>query len=124
MRHGSSAGDWGTKPIRLWLRAALAGSLRILGCFLAVSAAVFLAALATDFGTAVNVMSRLHTGAGDATVYTGLTATLVPNAVVFTSSYLLGPGFLVGTGTVVSPSAVAMPMETPTKASNAGSQFS
>ncbi len=91
-----------------WLRAALAGSLRILGCFLAVSAVVFLVALATDFGTAVNVMSRLHTGAGDATIYTGLTATLVPNAVVFTSSYLLGPGFLVGTGTLVSPTLVSL----------------
>ena len=69
---------------------------------------VFLAALAVDFGTAVNVMSRLHTGAGDATVFTALTATLVPNAAIFAGSYLLGPGFLVGTGTVVSPALVSL----------------
>ena len=91
-----------------WLRAALAGGLRILAAFLIVSTAVFLLALAIDFGTAVNVMSRLHTGAGDATVYTVLSATLVPNAALFTGSYLLGPGFLVGTGTIVSPALVSL----------------
>ena len=91
-----------------WLRAAFAGGLRILGAFLVVSTAVFLLALALDFGTAANVMSRLHTGAGDATVYTVLTATLVPNAGIFAGSYLLGPGFLVGTGTVVSPALVSL----------------
>ncbi len=53
-------------------------------------------------------MSRLHTGAGDATVYTGLTATLTPNAVVFTGAYLLGPGFTVGVGTLVSPALVSL----------------
>ncbi|GAA1763017.1 DUF6350 family protein [Nocardioides hankookensis] len=91
-----------------WMRAALAGGLRILGAFLVVSTAVFLVALAVDFGTAASVMSRLHLGAGDATVYTLLTAMLVPNASIFTSSYLLGPGFLVGTGTVVSPTLVSL----------------
>jgi hypothetical protein len=91
-----------------WLRAALAGGLRILAAFLVVSTALFLVALAVDFGTAVNVMSRLHTGAGDATVYTVVTATLVPNATLFAGSYLLGPGFLVGIGTMVSPSLVSL----------------
>ena len=91
-----------------WLRAALAGGLRILAVFLIGSTAVFLLALALDFGTAANVMSRLHTGAGDATIYTVLSATLVPNAGVFAGSYLLGPGFLVGTGTVVSPALVSL----------------
>jgi hypothetical protein len=91
-----------------WLRAALVGGLRILAAFLVVSTAVFVVSLAVDFGTAVNVMSRLHTGAGDATVYTVLTATLVPNASLFAGSYLLGPGFLVGTGTMVSQSLVSL----------------
>ncbi len=92
-----------------WLRAAFVGGLRILGGLPArVDRAVFLVALVVDFGTAVNVMSRLHTGAGDATVYTVLTATLVPNAALFAGSYLLGPGFLVGTGTMVSPTLVSL----------------
>ena len=46
--------------------------------------------------------------AGDATVYTALTATTVPNAVLFSGSYLLGPGFAVGAGTLVSPTLVQL----------------
>jgi hypothetical protein len=91
-----------------WLRAGLAGGLRILATFLVASTVLFLAALAVDLGTAANVMSRLHTGAGDASVYTALTATVVPNAVVYAGSYLLGPGFVVGTGTLVAPSLVSL----------------
>jgi hypothetical protein len=33
---------------------------------------------------------------------------VAPNAVLFGSAYLLGPGFAVGTGTVVSPTMVAL----------------
>ncbi|MDI6911795.1 DUF6350 family protein [Nocardioides sp.] len=90
------------------VRAAGAACLRVLGGYLALSASVFLVAFALDLGTAANVMSRLHLGAGDGTVYTALTATLVPNAVVFTGSYLLGPGFAVGVHTLVSPTGVAL----------------
>ncbi len=90
------------------VRAAGAACLRVLGAYLLVSTAVFAVALAVDFGTAVNVMSRLHLGAGDGTVYTALTATLVPNAAVFTGSYLLGPGFTVGAHTLVSPTVVVL----------------
>ena len=94
-------------------RAAGATCLRVLGTFLGVATVAFVAALVVDFGTAVNVMSRLHTDAGDATVYTALTATVVPNAALFSASYLLGPGFAVGVGTLVSPTLVqigALPM--------------
>lgn len=94
-------------------RAAGATCLRILGAYLLVAGIAFLTALVVDFGTAVNVMSRLHTDAGDATVYTALTATVVPNATLFSAAYLLGPGFAVGAGTLVSPTFVqigALPM--------------
>jgi len=90
------------------VRAAMAACLRVLGTYLVVSTLVFAVALAVDFGTAVNVMSRLHLGAGDGTVYTALTATLVPNAAVFAGSYLLGPGFTVGAQTLVSPTSVVL----------------
>ena len=90
------------------VRAAGATCLRVLGAYLLVSAVVFLAALVVDFGTAVNVMSRLHTDAGDATVYTALTTTVAPNAALLSASYLLGPGFAVGAGTLVSPTFVQL----------------
>lgn len=97
----------------LSLRATGATGLRVLGSFLVVSALAFLAALVADLGTAVNVMSRLHTSPGDTTVYALLSATLLPNATLFSASYLLGPGFAVGVGTLVSPTVVqvgALPM--------------
>jgi hypothetical protein len=89
-------------------RAAGALAVRIVGAYLLLATARFLVALAVDADTAVNVMSRLHTDAGDATTYTALSATLVPNAALFAGAYLLGPGFLVGTGTLVSPSVVSI----------------
>jgi len=91
-----------------WLRAACAAGLRILVYLLLAATLLFLAALLVDLDAAVNVMSQLHTGAGDAVVYGGLSATMIPNAAVFAAAYLLGPGFAVGAGTVVSPSLVSL----------------
>jgi hypothetical protein len=39
---------------------------------------------------------------------TVVVSALTPNAVLLTGSYLLGPGFAVGTGTVVSPTSVVL----------------
>ena len=89
-----------------WVRAGLVGCRLILVTWLALSFAVFAVALVVDFSTAVNVMSQLHTDAGDATLFTALSVTVLPNAAVFSGSYLLGPGFAVGVGTLVSPGAV------------------
>ena len=50
-----------------------------------------------------HVMSGLHLRPGDYVMYTLVTMAVAPNAVLFGSAYLLGPGFAVGTGTVVSP---------------------
>jgi len=80
----------------------------ILVGWLAVSAVMFVLALVTDFGTAVNVMSQLHLNAGAVTLYTLLSLLALPNATVLSSAYLLGPGFTVGVGTVVSPTAVTL----------------
>lgn len=90
------------------LRAAATTCRRILVTWLVVSAVVLLGALVVDLGTAVNVMSQLHTDGTDATVFTAITALVVPNATVFSGAYLLGPGFTVGVGTLVSPSAVVL----------------
>ena len=89
-------------------RASVTAALRVVAWWLAASTLVLLAALVVDFGAAVNVMSRLHTDAGDASVYTVLSATVVPNAALLSSSYLLGPGFAVGLGTLVSPTLVQL----------------
>src|SRR5205085_1184364 len=59
------------------------------------------------------VTSQLHTDAGASVQLVVLSLVVVPNAVVFSGSYLLGPGFTVGTHTIVSPTVVtigALPM--------------
>jgi len=76
--------------------------------FLIASALAFTVALLLDFSTALNVLSRLHTDTGDAVLFALLAVTVLPNAVLFAGAYLLGPGFAVGTGTLVSPSVVAV----------------
>lgn len=74
----------------------------------AASAVVLGVALLLDLGSAANVLARLHTGVSGALLYTVLVAAVVPNAILLTGSYLLGPGFAIGTGTVVSPTAVIL----------------
>jgi hypothetical protein len=65
-------------------------------------------ALLLDLGAAANVLSRLHAEGSGGLLYTVLVAAVAPNAVLLSGSYLLGPGFAVGTGTLVSPSAVLL----------------
>ena len=99
--------------VPLPVRAALTLARVILTAWLAVSLVVLTAALVVDFDTAANIMSQLGADAGDTVVFVVLTLLVLPNAVAFSGSYLLGPGFTVGTGTLVTPQAAvlgAMPM--------------
>lgn len=72
------------------------------------AAVVLLGALLLDITAAANIASQLHTDAGDTVTVVALSALLVPNATVFSGTYLLGPGFAVGAGTLVSPTAVVL----------------
>jgi hypothetical protein len=90
------------------VRDCLALCRRVLVAWLAVSVVALLAALVLDFSTAANIVSQLRTDSGDTALVAALTLAVVPNALLFTSSYLLGPGFTVGTGTLVSPGAVVI----------------
>ena len=83
-RRGRRAVRAGLVPRRL--RAGLRGRARSLGA-----------------GEAATMMSQLHLSAGDAVVYSLVNVGLAPNAVLFSGSFLLGPGFAVGGGTMVSP---------------------
>jgi hypothetical protein len=99
--------EWRERVPR-WLRAVLVGALTTVMLMLAVGAAVLLVALLRDFGSAATVLSRLHTEPAGGLLYTLVASTFVPNAVLLSCAYLVGPGFAVGTGTVVSPSAVVL----------------
>lgn len=88
------------------LRATAATCAAIVRTFLLTSLVALLAALVIDLGTAANVVSGLQLSAGETSVYTVVSALLLPNATVFAGSYLLGPGFAVGAQTLVSPTVV------------------
>jgi hypothetical protein len=90
------------------VRGSAVACVRVLRSYLLASLLVLLVALALDLGSAVNVMSELHASGGEAALLVLLTLTLVPNATVFSGSYLLGPGFAVGTHTLVSPGLVVL----------------
>lgn len=74
----------------------------------ACAAAVVLASLARHGAGAARVVEQLHGGVSGAVFTVLLSLVLLPNAVGLTCSWLLGPGFAVGAGTVVAPSAVLL----------------
>jgi hypothetical protein len=80
----------------------------VLRAWLLVSLVLLLGAFLVDLGTAANVMSQLHSGAGEAVLVLVVCLLLLPNAVAFAGGYLAGPGFTVGAGTLVSPSVVVL----------------
>src|SRR3954447_20722058 len=81
---------------------------RVVRLWLLVSLLAFAVALLTDFDTALNVTSQLHTDTGANVQLVVLSLLVVPNAVISSGSYLLAPGFTVGTHTIVSPAVVAI----------------
>lgn len=95
------------------LRAAGTTCARIVAYYLLASSVALVAALVLDLSTAANVLSQLQLSGAEVTMYVLVTALVIPNAAVFSGAYLLGPGFTVGTGTLVAPTGVvlgALPM--------------
>ena len=90
------------------IRQGAATAIAILSAFLALSAVVFLVSLAFGVGEAATMMSQLHLGVGEGTVYAIANGGFLPNATLFSGSFLLGPGFAVGGNTLVSPGAVVL----------------
>ena len=90
------------------VRAVALGTVSVVLLLLAAGAFLVVTALALDLGEAANVLSRLHTDATGAALYTAVVAGAAPNASLLGTAYLLGPGFAVGTGTLVSPAMVVL----------------
>lgn len=112
---GGSAVAVGSGRAAIWsaflplsLRASAAAARLLLLWYAVVSAALLGIALVLHWNDAVNVMSQLHTSPGAAALLVGVCVLVTPNATVFGGSYLLGPGFAVGTHTLVTPTAVVL----------------
>jgi len=105
---GSGRAAIWTSFLPMSVRAAAAAAWRTLVWYVVVSAVVLGIALVVDWDGAVNVMSQLHTSPGAAALLVGLCVLVAPNAALFSGSYLLGPGFAVGSHTLVTPTAVVL----------------
>lgn len=85
------------------VRPAATVARAVLAWVLGAAALLLLAGLVRDGGAVVQVVDDLGADAGDVALVVLLTLLLLPGAVVWSAAWLLGPGFTVGTGTVVSP---------------------
>ena len=101
-------------PIRGWLDrlpprvlpalvTALRGGTAAAAAVLALAALLTTAAIAISYARIITLYESLHTEVlGGVAVTLGQLAFL-PNLVIWTASWLVGPGFAIGTGSVVSP---------------------
>ena len=104
---GQASVPW---PISAWspsTRAVLAASVRgaVAASLLIVAASAVLLAvlLAVRYGSIIALYQALQPGALGATALTLTQLALLPNAVIWTASWLAGPGFAIGTGSSIDP---------------------
>lgn len=90
------------------VRHTFATARRILVWYVVASTALFLLAMGLGLSEAGFMVSQLGLSPSEAFQYALLNLAFAPNAVLFASAFLLGPGFAAGVGTVVSPSAVVL----------------
>ncbi|WP_209716326.1 DUF6350 family protein [Marmoricola sp. OAE513] len=93
-----------------WLREMVAGAVAGALALLAAGAVLVVVSLGLSFNEAANVLTSLDLSSGDAVTLVLVTSLFAPNAALFGSAYLIGPGFAVGTiasgvTTSVSPAA-------------------
>jgi hypothetical protein len=93
---------------RLVLGDALRAGTAVVALVLAASAVALAAALVVHYAEIIGLYESLHTE-----VLGGITVTLgelglLPNLVVWTASWLTGPGFAIGAGSQVSPLGTAL----------------
>lgn len=89
--------------VPLPVRACLAALRGLLLTWFLVSGLVLAIAFLLDLSTAANISSQLGAGPGDLVMLGLLMLLVVPNAMAFSSAYVLGPGFSLGVGTLVTP---------------------
>ncbi|WP_461003346.1 cell division protein PerM [Streptomonospora sediminis] len=89
-------------------RSLLVGTLSATGTLLAAGMLLFCAGLAAGFGDAAATTGDLAPGLVGGALLLLVQLLYVPNAIVFGLAYAVGPGFAVGTGTVVAPTGVSV----------------
>lgn len=90
------------------LRAAAVGGGAVAMSLLAVGAGLVSGALALDFSAAATVADSLRAGVVGGAIFLLFGVLLLPNACLLAVAFLVGPGFSLGTGTLVSPAGVTL----------------
>ncbi|GAB4103306.1 DUF6350 family protein [Micromonospora taraxaci] len=91
-------------PVRDGVRAGLVAGLLLLGA----GAGAAGLAVATGGGDAADMIGAYRTGVAGQAGITLVSVAYAPNAAIWSTSYLLGPGFAVGTDTAVRTSEVSV----------------
>jgi hypothetical protein len=91
-----------TTAVRVASTAARLG-LGALAAVFAIAAVITTLALFFSFAEIITLYEGLHTGVSGGVMVTLGQLAMLPDAVMWTTSWLLGPGFAVGDGSVVSP---------------------
>jgi hypothetical protein len=101
--------------VRGWrddVRATIATALRAGGAaaavLMTVSSLVLAVLLCVGYGQIIGLYEGLHAGALGGTAITVAQLMVLPNLVVWTASWLVGPGFAIGAGSTVSPLATSL----------------
>ncbi len=94
--------SWPTRIHRVAV-TALTGGTAAAAAVLAIAAVVTAAAILFSYAEIIALYQSLQSGAlGGAALTLGQLA-MLPNAVIWAASWLIGPGFSIGTGSMVSP---------------------
>lgn len=89
------------------VRAALHGGVGGVGVLIAASAGLVTASIVAHLSTAVTLAESLHAGLVGGGVVALLGLALLPNGVLWAGAFLAGPGFAVGSGSMVAPGQVS-----------------
>ena len=90
-----------SEPTRAVLSAALRGGVAASALVIAASAVLFAVLMLVNYGRIVGLYEALQPGVMGAVVLTFAQLALLPNAVIWTASWIAGPGFALGTGSSV-----------------------
>jgi hypothetical protein len=108
---GSSLRDWFNDwppTLRAITAVSLRGGLSVAAAITAIAALVLAAMFAINFATVVSLYEGLHTEVLGGVTLTVAQIAVLPNLVIWTASWLVGPGFSIGAGSTVSPLATQL----------------
>ncbi|KQX07871.1 MULTISPECIES: cell division protein PerM [unclassified Leifsonia] len=94
--------------LRTGIGAALRGALLAVAGIIGAASVVVAVMLVTHYATVTALYESLQAGILGGVAITLLQLALLPNLVIWSAAWLIGPGFLIGTGTSVAPGGTVL----------------